>query len=80
MLSKEVQIVFPSELLAKIASKAVSPELSNTFEKRSKTAINTNKNVVSLKVIASDETALKASFNSYRKLLEFSKRLCIGGE
>lgn len=48
---------------------AISPELSSAHEKRSKTTMNINKNVLSLEINASDLTALKASFNSYMKLI-----------
>ena len=69
------ELRFPDAIKARAAAKAVSPELRNSYEKRSKTSINANKNVVSLKVIASDESALKASMSSYSRLLGLCLKL-----
>ena len=69
------ELSFPDAVKAGLAARAVSPELENSYEKRSRTSINTNKNVVSLKVIASDESALKASMHSYMRLLGLCLKL-----
>ena len=69
----EEQIIFPDEHSAESVAKAVSVELNNLFEKRSKTTITTNKNVVLLKINAEDDSALKASLSSYSRLIELCK-------
>ena len=75
MLSKEKQIEFPNEKIAQAAVKAVSVELDNEFEKRSKTTITSNKNVILLKIVAEDESALKASLYSYERMIMLCKKL-----
>ena len=71
----EKQIVFPDDESADAAVKAVSVELTNKFEKRSKTTIKTNKNVVLLKIVAQDDSALRASLNTYERLLGLCKEI-----
>ena len=75
MLSFENKFDFLSEKAAKAAAAAVSVELSNTFEKRSKAQIHTNKNVVLLKIVAQDESALNASKGFYSRLFVLCQRL-----
>ena len=79
MHSMEHQIVFPSAKTAELALKAVSRELANVFEKRSKTSIKTNKNLVLLKIVSRDEPALRASAFAYTRLLGLCRDLSIGG-
>ena len=74
-MQAEKQFVFPSEETARMAVKAVFVELEGGFEKRSKTGIKSNKNVVFLKVNAEDETALKASVFTFTRLLELCKEV-----
>ncbi|MCR4369322.1 MAG: KEOPS complex subunit Pcc1 [archaeon] len=71
----EKRFEFPDEQSAIFARRAVLAETGKGFEKRSKTGITTNKNVVLLKITASDDSALKASLNSYSRLLGLCKRL-----
>lgn len=71
----EEQFVFLSEKLAEIAQRAVLQELDNSYEKRSKAEITTNKNVVLLKITADDGHAKLASYHSYKRLLELSRSL-----
>ncbi len=73
MYSDEFKLEFPNEESAQASAKAISVELDNKFEKRAKTNIKTNKNIVLLKVNAKDETAMKASMSSYTRLL----KLCL---
>ncbi|MCH7902787.1 hypothetical protein IIC68_03470 [archaeon] len=75
MIEIEKQIIFPNAESAIAAVKAVSVELINKYEKRSKTTIKTNKNVVLLKVVAQDDSALKASLNTYERLLGLCKEI-----
>jgi len=74
-MKHEEQIIFSDEKSAESAVKAVSVELNNLFEKRSKTTITTNKNVVSLKIDAEDDSSLKASLSSYSRLIELCKKI-----
>jgi len=71
----EKQFEFPDEETADAVCRAVSVELDNKFQKRSKTTINTNKNVVLLKISAEDESAMKASEFTFTRLLELCKEI-----
>ncbi len=71
----EKQFEFHDEETAKAAYQAVSVELNNEFQKRSKTTINTNKNVILLKISAEDESAMKASEFTFTRLLELCKEV-----
>ena len=73
----EIQTVFSDIKSAVCAEKALRPELGKAFEKRSKTSIQSNKNVVSLKIIASDASALNASKSSFERLLLLCKRISL---
>lgn len=66
----EKDFVFPSEKGAACAAKkAIWPELGKVFERHAQTSIHTNKNIVSLKIIAENEAGLKASARSFGRLL-----------
>ena len=69
MLSAEKQFIFDSEKAASCAAKAVRMEFGRAHEKRAFPSIDTNKNVVLLRIVARDEVALKASLGSYSRLL-----------
>lgn len=73
--SLKIRLFFVDEKKAQAAFLAVSAETGQKHEKRSKTLMNINKNVVLLKIIALDAPALKASVNSYLKLLLLSEKL-----
>ncbi|MBU2260193.1 hypothetical protein KKC44_06365 [Patescibacteria group bacterium] len=60
---------FPSAGSARIVRNAILPEMHGKHEKRSTANMNINKNVLSLMVNAQDLTAMKASVNSYLKLV-----------
>lgn len=72
--SAEKEFDFPNSRFAKAALGALRPELGRDFEKRSKVSIETNKNIVLLKIVADDGWALNASLHSHTRLLE----LCNG--
>ena len=67
----EFEFSNPSQ--ASIAMAAIGPEMNKAFEKRSKAFMATNKNVVSLKIVAEDTHALKASSSSYARLFGLMK-------
>ena len=67
--SAEIRIFFSSEEEAEIALKAVSLELGQEFERNSKSSAGVEGSSVLLKVVAENATALKASVNSYLKLI-----------
>jgi tRNA threonylcarbamoyladenosine modification (KEOPS) complex Pcc1 subunit len=75
MLCFELKLFLLSEEKAEAVRRAVSMELENRFEKRSSTRIAREKNCILLSTTASDKTALKASFNSYARLIFFSNQL-----
>ncbi len=77
MPSLETFFQFQTEAEAQAAAKAVSPELTNTFEKRSRAGMHTNKNVVSLKIVAQDETALRASQGFYSRLFGLCREISL---
>lgn len=55
--------------------KSIKPELNQKFEKRSKTEIKSNKNVLLVNIFAEDLAALKASANHYIKLITMLEKL-----
>ncbi|HZX19913.1 MAG TPA: KEOPS complex subunit Pcc1 [archaeon] len=69
------EFVFPSEAKAIAVARAILPELNKSYQKRSKTLIKTNKNVVLLKIVAEDEHSLRASLTSFKGLLELGKNV-----
>ena len=71
----ECKLHFSDEKTALAATRSVAVELGERHERRSVAQINTNKNIVLLKISALDKGALKASMNSYLKLLVFSQSL-----
>ena len=77
--SLQLKISFPDIKHAKIIFDAISPELHGKHEKRAFTSMDINKNVLSLNINASDATSLKASLNSYMKLIILGNNLINGG-
>ncbi|HLC92494.1 MAG TPA: KEOPS complex subunit Pcc1 [archaeon] len=77
MPSLEKEFIFTSPFFALAVQKAVSVELDNTFERRAKSSIHTNKNVVLLKVVAEDESALAASLGFYSRLFGLCSDICV---
>ncbi|HIH16085.1 MAG TPA: hypothetical protein HA252_01635 [Candidatus Diapherotrites archaeon] len=75
----ELALEFPSRELAETAFKALKPEIGASHEKRSRTDVKVNKNILSLRVTAGDATALKASANSYLKSIELVSRIALQG-
>lgn len=73
--SLKIGLFFDSDKKAAIAFNSVEPETGQKFEKRSKTVVDINKNVVLLKISAMDSKALKASLNSYLKLFLLSEKI-----
>jgi len=69
------EFLFDSPKAASAAARAVSVELKNTFEHRSKSSIHTNKNVVLLQVVSEDEGALSASLAHYSRLFGLCARI-----
>ncbi len=77
MLSSEKSFTFNSENAALCAYNAVLPEINRLSGWRSKAQMHTNKNVVSLKVLSEDGPALKASVNSYSRLLGLCEKVSL---
>ncbi len=73
--SLKLELFFETEKKARVSFEAVSLETGQKHEKRSKTTMDINKNVVLVKIIAMDASALKASLNSYAKLFLLSDNL-----
>lgn len=71
----KIKLFFPGEKEARMLLSAVSPEIGNKFERRSRTKMNINKNVLSLKIDALDLTALRASANSYLRFIALCSSL-----
>jgi tRNA threonylcarbamoyladenosine modification (KEOPS) complex Pcc1 subunit len=69
-----VDVDFPPGTAEKVLN-AITPEMGSVHERRSTAAMNTNKNILSLEIKAQDLTALKASFNSYMKLMILCNKL-----
>ena len=78
--SLNLRLFFPDEKQAGMVFRSISPELHGKHEKRAATNMDINKNVLSLNINASDATALKASLNSYLKLIILSDNLIKGGK
>ena len=77
--SLELRLFFSTEKEAGIIFRSISPELHGKHEKRATTDMSINKNIISLKIGASDATALKASLNSYMKLIILCSNIINGG-
>ena len=77
--SLQLRLFFPTEKEAKIIFRSISPELHGKHEKRASTIMDINKNVLSLQIDATDATALKASLNSYMKLIILGSNIINGG-
>ena len=54
---------------------AIAPELNNVFERRGKTSIKANKNLLVMEIHAEDATALRASINAYLKLIWLAMKI-----
>jgi tRNA threonylcarbamoyladenosine modification (KEOPS) complex Pcc1 subunit len=67
---------FQNETCANFAVLALSPELNRRLGQRSSILIQSNKNIVKLKIFANDKHALKASEHSYKSLLGLCLKLC----
>ncbi len=72
---EELSFVFSSEKQAVVCCRAVSPELGNSFGKNTKIVMQTNKNVVLLKIIADNEKSFNALKRSYKRLFELCRRV-----
>ena len=70
-----LSLELPSPEAAETALKALKPEMGGVHEKRSKTDLRVNKNILLLSITAGDATALKASANSYLKSIELILRI-----
>ena len=75
MLFEELSFGFESGEKARAAYEAVKPELNRPFERRSKTVMRSNKNVVSLKIIAEDQIAMMATRSSFERLFSALKKI-----
>ena len=64
-----LEISFPDEKLPSSIIQSIKPDLGMQFERRSSSSINSYKNVLKLEINAKDAVAMKASFNSYIKLI-----------
>lgn len=70
--SFRLSAAFNTDKDAGVVFDALFPEMGGKHEKRSKTTLSKQGNVVFLKVSAMDKKALRASINSYLKLLDLS--------
>ncbi len=61
-----VKITFDNEKVAKVVHKAISLEEIQDF-KRVKVNLERQSNILTIKINASDTTALRAAFNSYMR-------------
>ena len=80
MPSEQKEFEFPSAQAAGACAKSLSNDLGKAFEKRAKSAINTNKNLVLLKVVAEDEQALRASIGSFSRLIAMCGKIAFTEE
>ena len=67
--SIDLEIIFDGKELPSRIVHVAEPEERASFNKRSSASIKSNKNILALKINANDKAALKASFNSYFKLI-----------
>jgi tRNA threonylcarbamoyladenosine modification (KEOPS) complex Pcc1 subunit len=65
----EFVVTFEDTITPCLIKEAITPDMAVAFAQRSTTAITSNKNILEVKINADDRTALKASFNSYFKLI-----------
>ena len=70
-----LEFEFSTPADASVAAAAIKPEMNRAFEKRSRAFMATNKNVVSLKIVAEDAHALRASSSSYGRLFGLLKKV-----
>ncbi|GEM_PF-6975440 len=78
--SGEKEFEFPSNAAALAAKKALSAELGKGFEKRAASTINTNKNLVLLRVVAEDGRALGASLGSFSRMIVMCREIAFTEE
>jgi tRNA threonylcarbamoyladenosine modification (KEOPS) complex Pcc1 subunit len=71
-----LEFAFPDETCANFAVLALSPEFKRQFGQRSSVSIQSNKNIVKLRILANDKHALKASEHSCKRLLGLCLKLC----
>ncbi len=64
-----LEMVFGASDLPLRIARIAEPEEKVSFTKRASASITSNKDVLTLKISANDRAALKASFNSYFKLI-----------
>lgn len=72
LFSFTVSAVFSSAKDAAVVSAALTPELNQKHERNSKTTMGLSENVLSIEIFSPEEKSLKASVNSYLKLLDLS--------
>ncbi|MCX8158172.1 MAG: KEOPS complex subunit Pcc1 [Candidatus Diapherotrites archaeon] len=72
----ELDIIFDDKHLAKAIFDSIIPDVEKKLEKRSESNFFLEGNKICLKISARDNTALKASFNSYLKQIA----LCVNIE
>lgn len=64
-----LKLEFPGQKTAKHIHDSLLVELGKGHERRSKTSVMVNNNILSLEIHSADKTAMKASINSYLKLI-----------
>ncbi len=79
MPSAQKEFGFPSAATALACASALSNALGKGFEKRARTAINTNKNLVLLRVVAEDRQAIRASLGSFSRLIAMCREIALNG-
>lgn len=72
--SMKTELFFKDSKQARIALKAIEPDLRNSFN-RSKSVVFSKENNLTIKIKASDLTALRASFNSIMKGIVVSGKI-----
>ena len=70
MIDFKLSLEFRDQKIPEQFHCVVSPELGESFEKRSKTTVTFNKNRLMIAIAAEDWSALRSSANHYLKLLE----------
>ncbi|MBU0636230.1 CTAG/PCC1 family protein [Candidatus Micrarchaeota archaeon] len=75
LLQTSFSFSFSSPITAQNAILALQPDLNQKHEKRSKTVLKANKNVVLANMSAMDEIALKASANSMFKAMALIQKI-----
>ena len=70
-----LKLDFPEQRTAKHIKDSLLAELGHAHERRSKTSVRVNNNILSLEIHSADKTAMKASINSYLKLIAMCNSL-----